>query len=127
MKKALYYFLFLAMVFATNQAVVGQNTLKNPTVTIANKVWGEISKSELIESGMLVCDNADFTIESYTMEYTMKGDVIEYSIQGNLFTDAIVQSISKLRVDDKVVFDNIYAKNLEGLRIKLFPIVFTIK
>ncbi|MFH2140858.1 MAG: GldM family protein [Bacteroidota bacterium] len=94
--------------------------IPNPTAEIAGMKGGTINKNLLAaQSGIIAAlDNFDFdimfTIVSYTFSYTDSLYVNSIQMNGNKFSQKIIDVIKKSEKGDKLYFEDIKAKGPDG-------------
>lgn len=92
----------------------------DPIPTIANKEGGPIDKS-ILAAGTLIPKMKDFDFElffritGFRVSIIAKGkDLIEFPAESNQLTEQMRTNIGKLRAGDKVIFEYIKAKMVDG-------------
>jgi gliding motility-associated protein GldM len=105
-----------------------------PEAFIANTSGGAVSKDLVLASGAIIPRmppdfefNLNFTIVSFKFSGNSKGDIIDYSANGNSLTPQMKEFIRNSRRGSKVILEDIFAKGPDGKTRKLSPIVLTLQ
>jgi len=124
----MYSVALFAMLLFNCSALFSQNSeVKEVFAQLAGKSDGEITKSEILKDGNISCFPSDCIVTSFTFSIARNGDIIEYQAQGNKLTELILATIKSSEPGDKFIIESIEAVKPDATRIKLSPLVFTIK
>jgi gliding motility-associated protein GldM len=108
--------------------------LENPVAKIANTTGGVVNINTLaVQYGILVQSaSSEFKVNynciSFEASFSSRGNYIPYAkVQGGKFDQKFKEAIQKLKIGDKVFFENIIAKQDNGPIIPLGDITFTLR
>lgn len=106
----------------------------DPIAFIANSSGGAVSKDLVLASGAIIprmpADfefNLNFTITGFNFSGNRKGDIIDYSGNGNSLTGQMKDFIRGARRGEKIILEDIFAKGPDGKTRKLNSIVLTLQ
>jgi gliding motility-associated protein GldM len=106
----------------------------SPTAFIANTDGGAVSRDLVLASGAIIprmpADfefNLNFIVTSFKFSGNRKGDIIDYSGNGNSLTSQMKDFIRGARRGEKVILEDIFAKGPDGKSRKLNSIVLTLQ
>jgi gliding motility-associated protein GldM len=106
----------------------------SPIAFIANTDGGAVSRDLVLASGAIIprmpADfefNLNFIVTSFKFSGNRKGDIIDYSGNGNSLTSQMKDFIRGARRGEKVILEDIFAKGPDGKSRKLNSIVLTLQ
>lgn len=106
----------------------------DPIAFIANSSGGAVSKDLVLASGAIIprmpADfefNLNFTITGFNFSGNRKGDIIDYSGNGNSLTGQMKDFIRGARRGEKIILEDIFARGPDGKTRKLNSIVLTLQ
>jgi hypothetical protein len=106
----------------------------DPIAYIANSNGGAVSRDLVLASGAIIprmpADfefNLNFMITAFKFSGNRKGDIIDYSGNGNSLTSQMKDFIKGARRGEKIILEDIFAKGPDGKTRKLNSIVLTLQ
>jgi gliding motility-associated protein GldM len=106
----------------------------NPEAFIANVNSGSVSKDLVLASGAIIprmpADfefNLNFMVIGFKFSGNRKGDIIDYTANGNSLTPQMKDFIKGARRGEKIILEDIFAKGPDGKSRKLNSIVLTLQ
>jgi gliding motility-associated protein GldM len=106
----------------------------NPEAFIANVNSGAVSKDLVLASGAIIprmpADfefNLNFIVIGFKFSGNRKGDIIDYTGNGNSLTPQMKDFIKGARRGEKIILEDIFAKGPDGKSRKLNSIVLTLQ
>ena len=106
----------------------------SPEAFIANSNGGAVSKDLVLASGAIIprmpADfefNLNFIVTGFKFSGNRKGDIIDYSGNGNSLTAQMKDFIRGARRGEKIILEDIFAKGPDGKSRKLNSIVLTLQ
>ncbi len=106
----------------------------SPTAFIANTDGGAVSRDLVLASGAIIPRmpsdfefDLNFLVTSFKFSGNRKGDLVDYSGNGNSLTSQMKDFIRQARRGDKVILEDIMAKGPDGKTRKLNSIVLTLQ
>jgi hypothetical protein len=107
--------------------------LPDPIATIANKNSGVINREIMIAAGTLSPKmpadfefDHSFVISSFTMTIQRGFKVYHFNSNNSYLTDEMIEQIKRTNRGQNIVFENIVARDPDGIDRSLSPIVLTI-
>jgi gliding motility-associated protein GldM len=107
--------------------------LPDPIAAIANKNSGVINREIMIAAGTLSPKmpadfefDHSFVISSFTMTIQKGFRVYHFNSNNSYFTDEMIEQINRTNRGQNIVFENIVARDPDGIDRSLSPIVLTI-
>ncbi len=107
--------------------------LPDPIATIANKNSGVINREIMIAAGTLSPKmpadfefDHSFVISSFTMTIQRGFRVYHFNSNNSYLTDEMIEQIKRTNRGQNIVFENIVARDPDGIDRSLSPIVLTI-
>jgi gliding motility-associated protein GldM len=106
----------------------------SPEAFIANVSGGGVSRDLVLSAGGIIPRmpqdfefNLNFVITAFKFSGNRKGDIIDYSGNGNILTPQMKDFIKGARRGEKIILEDIYAKGPDGKTRKLNSIVLTLQ
>ncbi|MBI9039200.1 MAG: hypothetical protein JEY97_13785 [Bacteroidales bacterium] len=107
--------------------------LPNPVATIANKNSGIIDREIMIAAGVISPKmpsdfefDHSFVISSFTMTIQRGFKVYHFNSSNSYLTDEMIEQIKRTNRGQNIVFENIVARDPDGIDRTISPLVLTI-